>query len=74
MACLFLTCVLVLSGCQPLDPLAAYPWLYQREGQSAATDKDSLSVLAVGDILLGRGVSQPDQAFLPAQSGCAWQI
>jgi poly-gamma-glutamate capsule biosynthesis protein CapA/YwtB (metallophosphatase superfamily) len=55
--------VLLLSGCQSADPLAAYPWLYQREAQSAAADNDTLSVIAVGDILLGRGVDQPDQAF-----------
>ena len=60
---LLLLCGLLLSGCQPADPLAAYPWLYQREGQTPVIGKDSLSVIAVGDILLGRGVDQPDQAF-----------
>ena len=63
MSCLFLICLLLLSGCQPADPLAAFPWLYQRDGQPVATGIDSLSVIAVGDILLGRGVSQPEQAF-----------
>ena len=60
---LLLICGLCLSGCQPADPLSTYPWLYQREGQSTAASKDSLSVIVVGDILLGRGVSQPEQAF-----------
>ena len=60
---LLLICGLLLSGCQPADPLAAYPWLYQREGQTPVIGKDTLSVIAVGDILLGRGVEQPDQAF-----------
>ena len=60
---LLLLCGLLLSGCQPADPLAAYPWLYQREGQTPVIGKDTLSVIAVGDILLGRGVAQPDQAF-----------
>jgi poly-gamma-glutamate capsule biosynthesis protein CapA/YwtB (metallophosphatase superfamily) len=59
---LFLTCLLLFSGCRPADPLAAYPWLYPRDVQPAVTE-DTLSVIAVGDILLGRGVSQPDQAF-----------
>lgn len=60
---LFLAGLLALSGCQAQDPLAAYPWLYLREGQSAAISTNSLTVIAVGDILLGRGVSQPEQAF-----------
>jgi len=60
---LTLTGLLLLSGCQAADPLAAYPWLYLREGQSTAISEDSLTVIAVGDILLGRGVSQPEQAF-----------
>ena len=54
--------LLLLSGCQPADPLAAYPWLYQRDAQTRGRH-DTLSVIAVGDILLGRGVEQPDQAF-----------
>jgi poly-gamma-glutamate capsule biosynthesis protein CapA/YwtB (metallophosphatase superfamily) len=54
--------LLLLSGCQRSDPLAAYPWLYQREGQPAL-GQETLSVIAVGDILLGRGVEQPDHAF-----------
>ena len=60
---LLFICGLCLSGCQPADPLSAYPWLYQREGQAATADHESLSVIVVGDILLGRGVSQPEQAF-----------
>ncbi len=60
---LLLPCLLILCSCQGADPLAAYPWLYQRESQLPVEGKDSLSVIAVGDILLGRGVSQPDQAF-----------
>jgi len=60
---LVLACLLVLSGCQPADPLAANPWFYLREGLSAAINKDTLTVIAVGDIMLGRGISQPEQAF-----------
>ena len=60
---LLFICGLCLSGCQPADALSAYPWLYQREGQAATADHESLSVIVVGDILLGRGVSQPEQAF-----------
>ena len=53
----------MLSGCQRVDPLAAYPWLYQRDAQPVSADEKTLSVIATGDILLGRGVSQPAQAF-----------
>jgi poly-gamma-glutamate capsule biosynthesis protein CapA/YwtB (metallophosphatase superfamily) len=63
MSFLILTTLLLLSGCQGADSLAAYPWLYQREATPASGGQGSLSVIAVGDILLGRGVSQPDQAF-----------
>ena len=62
LSALFLLCGLLLSGCLPADPLAAYPWLYQREGLSAVGE-GTLSVIAVGDILLGRGVEQPEQAL-----------
>jgi poly-gamma-glutamate synthesis protein (capsule biosynthesis protein) len=43
--------------------LAAYAWLYQRSGQPAAASDRTLTVIAVGDILLGRGVTAPEQAF-----------
>ncbi len=60
---LFLICALFLGGCRRVDPLAAYPWFYQRQPQPAASPENTLSVIAVGDILLGRGVDRPAQAF-----------
>ena len=66
---LILLCVLVLSGCQGVEPLAAYPWFYQREAASALADEATLTVIAVGDILLGRDVSQPERAFA---ASAAW--
>jgi poly-gamma-glutamate capsule biosynthesis protein CapA/YwtB (metallophosphatase superfamily) len=62
----FITIILslmVLSGCQRVDPLASYAWLYQRAGQPVAASEETLTVIAVGDILLGRGVTAPEQAF-----------
>lgn len=66
----FITIILslmVLSGCQRVDPLASYAWLYQRAGQPVAApmanSKETLTVIAVGDILLGRGVTAPEKAF-----------
>ena len=55
--------LMILSGCQRADPLASYAWLYQRTGQPVAASEETLTVIAVGDILLGRGVTAPEQAF-----------
>jgi poly-gamma-glutamate capsule biosynthesis protein CapA/YwtB (metallophosphatase superfamily) len=55
--------LLMLSGCQRADPLAAYAWLYRRAGKPVAASEETLTVIAVGDILLGRGVTAPEQAF-----------
>jgi poly-gamma-glutamate capsule biosynthesis protein CapA/YwtB (metallophosphatase superfamily) len=59
--------LMVLNGCQRNDPLASYDWLYQRTGQPVAApgsaSEETLTVIAVGDILLGRGVTAPEKAF-----------
>jgi poly-gamma-glutamate synthesis protein (capsule biosynthesis protein) len=55
--------LMVLSGCQRSDPLASYAWLYQRTGQPVVASEKTLTVIAVGDILLGRGVTTPEKAF-----------
>lgn len=41
--------------------LGAYPWAYLRHGRPLEPGERSVSVLAVGDVMLGRGVSaEPD--------------
>ena len=55
--------LMVLIGCQRTDPLASYAWLYQRTGQPVTASNKTLTVIAVGDILLGRGVTAPEKAF-----------
>lgn len=40
----------------PGPDLAAYPWLYLRAGRPPAADEQLVQLLAVGDVMLGRGV------------------
>ncbi len=62
------------SGCQrvenvtPVDPLAAYPWLYLRDNLPVQEDEQVVSIIAVGDIQLGRNVDDPSRAFQAVQS------
>lgn len=46
----------------PAPPdLAPYPWVYLRDGRPVTANETLISVIAVGDVLLGRGVAaQPD--------------
>ena len=37
--------------------LASYPWVYLRDGQPVATDEVLVDLIAVGDIMPGRGVA-----------------
>ena len=48
-------------------PIASgYPWVYLREGQVLESDERVVEILAVGDIMLGRGVSGVEGVFLQA--------
>jgi poly-gamma-glutamate synthesis protein (capsule biosynthesis protein) len=59
--------ILLLSGCtgEPSDitaqtavpDLNPYPWVYLRDGRALEGNEQTMSVIAVGDTLLGRGVS-----------------
>ncbi len=64
---LLLALVLAPMGCQPAAQLAprpdlsAYPWLYQRGNQPVLEEEELAEIIAVGDIMPGRGVSvEPD--------------
>jgi hypothetical protein len=61
---LFLLFTLALFRPEPtavLPDLSPYPWLYLRDGRPLADDETPVSLIAVGDVLLGRGVAdQPD--------------
>ena len=49
---------------EPLPPaLDAYPWPYLRQGRPLAQGESLVSVIAVGDILLGRGVAAQAGSF-----------
>jgi poly-gamma-glutamate capsule biosynthesis protein CapA/YwtB (metallophosphatase superfamily) len=43
--------------------LSAYPWLYLRGGQPLAAGEQVVEVVAVGDVMLGRGVVKEAQPF-----------
>ncbi len=59
--------LLVLAWLTPADDgpetpdLEVYPWAYLRHGRLMAPDERAVSVIAVGDVMLGRGVAaEPD--------------
>ena len=58
--------LLFTSGCTATPPppvksavpdLSSYPWVYLRDGRPLAKNEQTVSVIAVGDTLLGRGVA-----------------
>ena len=65
--------VTVAVAARPSHPesfpdLSVYPWLYLRDGKPLAAGEDVVEVMAVGDVMLGRGVSgepQPLAAVAP---------
>ncbi len=42
---------------QDLPDLSVYPWLYLRDGEPLATGENVVELVAVGDVMLGRGVA-----------------
>jgi hypothetical protein len=54
---------------QVMPDLSAYPWLYLRDGQALATGEGVVEVIAVGDVMLGRGVAN---AVEPLSSVAPW--
>jgi hypothetical protein len=43
--------------------LSAYPWLYLRNGEPLAARGELVELIAVGDVMLGRGVADESQPF-----------
>jgi poly-gamma-glutamate capsule biosynthesis protein CapA/YwtB (metallophosphatase superfamily) len=43
--------------------LSSYPWLYLREEKPPEQRNNVVELVAVGDVMLGRGVSQQEQVF-----------
>ena len=74
----FFSALVILSifqaGCHrvenitPVDPLAAYPWLYLRDNLPVQAEEQVVSIIAVGDIQLGRNVGAPWRAFQAVHS------
>jgi len=70
--CLLLTMALIAgvliapvvggAGASPsVIDLSAYPWLYLRDGQPVTDETDTVSLIAVGDVMLGRGVAEVNE-------------
>jgi len=50
------------QGRQAGDELADYPWIYLRNGENP-TESDSVSLIVVGDVMLGRGIADNTRIF-----------
>jgi poly-gamma-glutamate capsule biosynthesis protein CapA/YwtB (metallophosphatase superfamily) len=48
---------------QVTPDLSAYPWLYLRDGAPLTVDERAVEVVAVGDVMLGRGAAKEAQPF-----------
>lgn len=78
--CLILV-ILLLSACAarppdsaavPAPDLSAYPWFYLRDGRSLSADESVVELVAVGDVMLGRGVAEtPADPFAAVTSWLA---
>ncbi len=45
------------AGADPAPDLSPYPWFYLRDGRPLAADEPTVELIAVGDVMLGRGVT-----------------
>jgi poly-gamma-glutamate synthesis protein (capsule biosynthesis protein) len=53
---------------KPTADLSAYPWVYLRDGQALHPGEQVVELIAVGDVMLGRGVAGEDNPF----AGAPW--
>jgi len=52
-----------LRTSQAAPDLSAYPWLYLRDDEPLAADEKVIELMAVGDVILGRGVANKSRLF-----------
>lgn len=57
------------AGRTPAPDLSGYPWLYLRDGVPLAAEESVVELIAVGDVMLGRGVAAETAPFAAA---AAW--
>ncbi|MEJ2750466.1 MAG: CapA family protein, partial [Anaerolineae bacterium] len=43
---------------RPVPDLSAYPWFYLRDGRPLTDNEPVVELIAVGDVMLGRGVAE----------------
>jgi len=63
---LFVVIVIATQALRPeqgLPDLSVYPWLYLRDGEPLTTGENVVELVAVGDVMLGRGVAGVPQPF-----------
>jgi poly-gamma-glutamate synthesis protein (capsule biosynthesis protein) len=53
----------------PVPDLSAYPWVYLRDGRPLTGDEPVVELIAVGDVMLGRGVADEPE---PLADVAAW--
>ncbi len=61
--------VWVPASAQDVPDLSAYPWLYLRGGEPLTAREQVIELIAVGDVMLGRGVLDQVQ---PLDSAAPW--
>jgi poly-gamma-glutamate synthesis protein (capsule biosynthesis protein) len=49
-------------GEEPPD-LSPYPWVFQRDGEPTSGGGETVELIAVGDVMLGREIEHPEQAL-----------
>ena len=60
---LIVALLLVRPASGDAPDLSGYPWLYLRDGEPLASDEEAIEVVAVGDVMLGRGISAESDVF-----------
>jgi hypothetical protein len=56
------------AGVMPAPDLSAYPWLYRRAGADLDDEAAAVELIAVGDVMSGRGVAQVENPFAAVAS------
>ena len=59
------------TAAAPVPDLSPYPWIYLRDGQPLADDETVVELIAVGDVMLGRGVADEPQPLADVASWLA---